>query len=262
MPVELAPDRRHDPAQVAQGPDERAAGGAELVADRDLQVAVALGQQVEGEDLGVVVVVDDLGVGRGRPRQGPEAALAVADRGPGHEPEQAGEGQVAEAALGQHAPDLAREPGADHVVGPPLQDGADQPLQLGRVVLAVGVAEGDRGRPPLDGGGQARPDGRPQPPVGRRREHGRAGRRRPARRCGRRSRRRPPGTRPGGRAPAPGTRATTSATVASSSWAGRNTTTGPGPAAGPWPGGRGGAGRRMAMSGGSLPGLGRRRADD
>jgi hypothetical protein len=67
MPVELAPDRRDDPAQVAQGPDERAAGGAELVADRDFQVAVALGQQVEGEDLGVVVVVDDLGVGRGRP---------------------------------------------------------------------------------------------------------------------------------------------------------------------------------------------------
>jgi hypothetical protein len=118
--------------------------------------------------------VEDLGVGRGRPRQGPEAALAVADRGPGHEPEQGGEGQVAEAALGQHAPDLPGEAGADHVVGPALQDGGDQPLQLARVVLAVGVAEGDRDRAPLDGRGQPQAHRRPQPAVGCHREHGRA----------------------------------------------------------------------------------------
>jgi hypothetical protein len=172
--VELAPDGRDDLAQVAQGADERPAGGAEAVADRDLQVAVALGQEVEGEDLGVVVVVDDLGLGRGRPRQGPEAALAVADGGPGHEPEQAGEGQVAQAALGQHAPDLAGEAGTDHVVGAPLEDRSDQALQLGRVVLAVGVAERHRGRTPLHGGGQAQADGRAQPAVARHREHGRA----------------------------------------------------------------------------------------
>ena len=137
---------------------------------------MALGQQVEGEHLSVVVVVDDLGVGRGRPRQGPEAALAVADRGPGHEPEQGGQGQVAEAALRQHAPDLPGEAGADDVVRPALQDGGDQPLQLTRVVLAVGVAEGDRGRSPPDGRGQPQAHGRPQAAVGRHREHGRAGR--------------------------------------------------------------------------------------
>jgi hypothetical protein len=36
---------------------------AEGVADRHLPIAVALGQQVEGEHLGVVEVVGDLGVG-------------------------------------------------------------------------------------------------------------------------------------------------------------------------------------------------------
>lgn len=118
----------------------------------------------------------DLGGGGGRAGQGAEAALAVADGGPGDVAEQAGEGQVAEAALGQHAADLAGEAGADDVVGPALEDGGDQPLQLGRVVLAVGVAERDRGRAPLGGGGQPPADGRAQATVDGHREDGRAGR--------------------------------------------------------------------------------------
>ena len=59
----VAPDGRHDLAEVRDQADERPAGRAERVGDRHLGVAVALGQQVEGEHLGVVEVVDDLGVG-------------------------------------------------------------------------------------------------------------------------------------------------------------------------------------------------------
>jgi hypothetical protein len=75
--VQLLPDGRDDPAQVLEGPDKGAAGGAEPVGDRDLLVAVALGQQVQGEDLGVVVVVADHRGGRGAAGQGPGLPLAA-----------------------------------------------------------------------------------------------------------------------------------------------------------------------------------------
>jgi len=119
--------------------------------------------------------VEDLGVGGGGPRQRPEAALAVADRGVGDERQQAGEQAVAEPPVGQHAPDLAGEAGPDHVVGPPLQDRRDQPLQLAGVVLAVGVAEGHRDRSAAHGGLQAAADGGAEALVAGRAEHQRAG---------------------------------------------------------------------------------------
>src|SRR6266508_4164533 len=172
--VQLAPDGGGDPPQVGGGADERPADGPPAVADRHLQVAVALGQQVQGEHLGVVVVVDDLGVGGGGPRQRPVAALPVADRGAGHPAEQPGQQPVAGPPVGQHALDLAGEPGPDHVVGPPLQDGRDQAIQLARVVLAVGVAEGDRRGAPPHGRRQPGADGRAEPAVGAGAEHHRA----------------------------------------------------------------------------------------
>jgi hypothetical protein len=68
------------------------------------------------------------------------------------------------------------EPGPDHVVGAPLQDGRDQAVQLARVVLAVGVAEGHRRGAPAHGRRQAGPDGRAETQVAAGAEHHRAGR--------------------------------------------------------------------------------------
>ena len=59
-------DGRDDFAQVAAQSDEGLPGLAEAVGDRDLGVHEALGEQVEGEHLGVVVVVDDFCGTRGR----------------------------------------------------------------------------------------------------------------------------------------------------------------------------------------------------
>ena len=70
-----------------------------VVGDRHLEVAEALGQEVEGQHLCVVVVVDDLGGGRRFGRQRPEAALAVADAPSGQERERRGEQRVADPAV-------------------------------------------------------------------------------------------------------------------------------------------------------------------
>src|SRR5687768_12982075 len=65
LAVQLPPDGGDDPAQVVEGAHEGPTGGAVVVGDRHFLVAVALGEQVQGEDLGVVVVVADRGGGRG-----------------------------------------------------------------------------------------------------------------------------------------------------------------------------------------------------
>ncbi len=55
-------DGRDDGAKVAAETDEGAPAGAKAIADGNLGVALALGQQVKGQDLRVVEIVDDLGV--------------------------------------------------------------------------------------------------------------------------------------------------------------------------------------------------------
>jgi hypothetical protein len=159
--IQLPPDRRGDPAQVGDGADERAADGPEAVADRHLQVAVALGEQVQGEQ------------------------------------------PVADPPVWQHAVELAGEPRPDHVVGPPSRMGATS-------------RSSSRGSYSPSASQKATADAPRRTAAAR-----------PARTA----------------APSPrlASVASTSAPVASSSWAGRNSTTGPGPAAGPR---KGGAGRR------------------
>ena len=194
-------DRGHHPAQVGQQAHERAAVLAEAVADRHLRVAVALAQQVERQHLGVVEVVDDLGVRGGGARQGAVAALAVGDARPGGERQQPREHQVAGAAVGAHVLDAAGEARADHVVGLAGEDRRHHlPQLLGRV-LAVGVAERHRRGAARDGLGEPAPHGRAQAAVGAHGHHLGARPTPPGRRSRRASRRRPPARAPRARPP-------------------------------------------------------------
>ena len=147
--------------------DERLSRPAKRIADSDLVVAEAFVQQIDGEHLGVVVVVGDFGGGEGFGRERPVAGLAVGDRNTGDVPDPAGEQTVAEPSMGEHSADAAVEPAADDVVSPSGHDRFDHGGQLGRIVLPVGVAE--------DPGGGAGPtavldpgaNGGSQPPVDR-----------------------------------------------------------------------------------------------
>jgi hypothetical protein len=156
---QLPPNRRHHLAQVGAQADERPAAPPEAVGDGYLGVAVALRHQVEGEDLRVVEVVEDLGVRGGGGRQRPIARLAVGE--PTDAPwadEQLHterENAVAEPALGAHAAVPPGEARSDHVVRPPREDGFDQVLQLLWRVLAIGVEKGHRHRVALDRARQA-----------------------------------------------------------------------------------------------------------
>ena len=72
------------------------------VADGDLFESASLTQQVEGEHLRVVVVVDDLGHRRGLSREGPHPRLPVRHTAPREEYEQEGERMVSDTAVELH----------------------------------------------------------------------------------------------------------------------------------------------------------------
>lgn len=149
------------PAHVGHEPHERAARPAAAVADGDLGVAQPLPQEVEGEDLRVVVVVRHLGDGEGRRPEGPEARLGVGQAAAGGEGGQGGEDVVARPAVAGHV-GAGGEAVPDDVVGLPVRHGREQPVELRRVVLPVGVEEGHGPGPPPPGLGDAGADGGPE----------------------------------------------------------------------------------------------------
>jgi len=167
----LTDDREHcrrDRAEVRPEANERLPRGAEAIGDRYLVVAEALREEVQREHLRVVVVVGDLCCGSGSAGERAEAALAVGDRfgrDPGEDP---GQERVADATMQEHALDRAREARPDDVVGAAVEDGADDSVELVGGVLAVGVAEHDRGGAERDGLSEARTYRSAQPATGQR----------------------------------------------------------------------------------------------
>jgi len=158
--------RGYDVAQVAAEPDERRTAASELVADRHLRVDEALPQQVQGQHLGVVVVVHNLGGAGGGRREGPETALTVGDvRTPGEPAQPGGQHPVAQPAPSQHPTDLAGEPRADHVVGGAGEHRGDDGVDVLGKVLAVGVEVDHGGRTQRHRLGQAPAHGGTQSPV-------------------------------------------------------------------------------------------------
>ena len=122
------------------------------VADGDLFESASLTQQVEGEHLRIVVVVDDLGHRRGLSRESPHPRLPVRYAAPREEYEQEGERVVPDTAVEFHPSHPFEEPATQHVIRSSSKNWLHEAWYVLRVILEVRVEISDGISAALDGG--------------------------------------------------------------------------------------------------------------
>jgi hypothetical protein len=171
----LAGDGWNDAAEIRRQTHERTSSRPEAVADRHLGVHEALADEVDGENLGVVVVVDDRSLGGGSAAERAVPALAIGDRLAGDPAQRGGQGDIAEPAMRRHRVDDAGEAAAHDVVGGAGEDWSGQPGQLLRGVFAIGVTERHDRRATINGRPQPDAHGGPETDVAIEPDHRGAG---------------------------------------------------------------------------------------
>lgn len=127
---------------------------AEAVADRDFFEGESLTQQVKGENLSVVVVVDDLRSSSSLPREGPHPRLSIRNVVPCEEHEKRSEGVVADLSVQPHPSHSTQEAASEHIVRPSIQDRYHEAGYVLWVVFEIRVEIGDDVGTVLDRGTQ------------------------------------------------------------------------------------------------------------